>query len=58
MTPRTTKKHALRVSENGRAKSRHLHEKGIRTRVAPAEGHSVAPAAHTGAEWIIVRGED
>ncbi|MFI6659118.1 hypothetical protein ACIBL8_26725 [Streptomyces sp. NPDC050523] len=58
MTPRTTKKHALRVSETGRAKSRHLHEKGIRTCAAPAEGHSAAPAAHTGAEWNIVRGED
>jgi hypothetical protein len=58
MTPRTTKKRALHVSETGWAKSRHLLRKGIRTCVAPVEDLSASPAAHTSAEWNIVRGED
>ncbi len=56
MTPRTTKKRALHVSETGWAKSRHLLRKG--TCVAPVEDLSASPAAHTSAEWNIVRGED
>lgn len=58
MTPRTAKKQALYVSETGWAKSRHLNKKGIRTCVAPVEDRSASPAAHTSAEWNIVRGED
>ncbi|MFE7174135.1 hypothetical protein [Streptomyces sp. NPDC057616] len=57
MTPRTTRKQALGSSEIGRATSRHLHEKGIRTCVARVEDRSASPAAHTSADWNSARGE-
>ncbi|MBY8339806.1 hypothetical protein LXH13_02010 [Streptomyces spinosirectus] len=59
MSTLTVKKEALHVSETGWAKAaRQLRGKGVRTCVAPVEDRNPSPAAHTSADWNIVRGED
>ncbi|MFJ9543329.1 hypothetical protein ACIRPX_39705 [Streptomyces sp. NPDC101225] len=57
MTPRTPRKQALGGLRIGRASSRHLHRKGLRTCVAPVEDRSASPAARTSADRNVVRGE-
>ncbi|MFF0203896.1 hypothetical protein [Streptomyces sp. NPDC005017] len=58
MTGRIAQKPALRVPETGWSKVRHQPGKGMRTCVAAVADESAPPAAHTSADWNIVRGDD
>ncbi|WP_167391709.1 hypothetical protein [Streptomyces humi] len=58
MTRPTAQKPALRVARTGWAKKRHLPRRGVRTCVAAVADESASPAARSGAEWNIVRGDD
>ncbi|EKX65089.1 hypothetical protein Sipo8835_41280 [Streptomyces ipomoeae] len=59
MTRDIKEKPAPRVTETGWAKARRLRDRKVRTCVAAvADETAVPPAARTGAEWNIVKGED
>ncbi|MFE1442198.1 hypothetical protein [Streptomyces sp. NPDC058739] len=58
MTGRIVQTPALRVPETGWSKARHLPRKGMRTCVAAVADESASPAAHTSADWNVVRGDD
>lgn len=54
----TEEKPAVRVAETGWAKAGHRRDRNLRTCVAAVLDEDVSPAARTGAEGNIVRGED
>ena len=58
VTSRTEEEAAVRVVETGWAKAGHRGKGDLRTCVAAVLDENVSPAARTGAEGNIVRGED